>query len=179
MSAAKMNAVDGPADLVLTEARIHTAGRSASRAEAVALRAGRIVAVGSHQEVDGWIGPGTRVAPLEGRTVVPGFQDAHIHPDGGGLVMSRCSLHDLAGKDAYVDAVRGYAEGHRAVPWIQGGGWSLADFPPGTPHRSLLDEVVPDRPVYLPNRDGHGAWVTHQSPGDGRSHPRRTRSSRR
>lgn len=153
----------GPADLVLTGARVYTANPGRRWAEAVAIRAGRIVAVGSGGEVEGWTRPGTRVLRLTGGMVIPGFQDAHIHPDGGGLVMARCSLHGLQGVDAYVDAVRRYAEEHHDTPWILGGGWSLAHFPGGTPHRSLLDAVVPDRPVYLPNRDGHGAWVNSRT----------------
>jgi predicted amidohydrolase YtcJ len=148
----------GPAQLVLTGARVYAPDRSMP-ADAVAVRDGRIVSVGPEGDVASWIGPGTRVVRLGGRMVVPGFQDAHIHPDGGGLVMSRCSLHDLEGPDAYIEAVRRYAKAHPEVPWILGGGWSLAHFPGGTPHRSLLDDVVPDRPAYLPNRDGHGAWV--------------------
>lgn len=158
MNGRKVSKVDGPADLVLNGARVHTGNRPA-QVEDIAIRAGRIVAVGPQRDVAGWSGPGTRLVRLAGRMLVPGFQDAHIHPDGGGLVMSRCSLHDLHGRDAYIEAVRRYAQAHPGVPWILGGGWSLADFPRGTPHRSLLDEVVPDRPVYLPNRDGHGAWV--------------------
>jgi predicted amidohydrolase YtcJ len=153
----------GPADLVLAGARVFRLDRSGpddgGAADAVAVRDGRIVAVGREREVGGWIGPETRVVRFAGGLVVPGFQDAHIHPDGGGLVMSRCSLHDLPGPKAYVEAVRSYAKARPDVPWILGGGWSLAHFPRGTPHRSLLDDVVPDRPVYLPNRDGHGAWV--------------------
>jgi predicted amidohydrolase YtcJ len=150
--------IDGPADLVLAGARVYTPDRSVT-ADALAVRGGRIAAVGPERDVGVWVGRGTRVVRIPGRLVVPGFQDSHIHPDSGGLVISRCSLHDLPGRSAYVEAVRLYAESHPDVPWILGGGWSLAHFPRGTPHRSLLDDVVPDRPVYLPNRDGHGAWV--------------------
>ncbi|MGH2555423.1 MAG: amidohydrolase, partial [Actinomycetota bacterium] len=153
----------GPADLILTGARVYTAKPERRWADAVAIRAGRILAVGSDSEIEGWNGPETRALRLSGRMVVPGFQDAHIHPDGGGLVMTRCSLHGLRGADAYVEAVRRYAEERPEASWILGGGWSLAHFPGGTPHRSLLDAVVPDRPVYLPNRDGHGAWVNSRA----------------
>lgn len=128
-------------------------------AEAVAVSGGRIAAVGSRDEVEGVVGPGTRVIDARDGMVLPGFQDAHIHPTHGGLERMRCDLHDLAGVDEYRRAVVEYAASHPDVPWILGGGWSLADFPNGTPHRSILDEVVPDRPAYLKNRDGHGAWV--------------------
>ena len=147
------------AELVLRRAAVYTSVPSSRWADAVALRAGRIQAVGTSEDVDGLIGPGTKVLDLPGRMVCPGFQDSHIHPDGGGLDKAQCDLHDVRGVDAYAEAIRGYARSHPDVPWILGGGWSLDDFPRGTPHRSVIDAVVPDRPVYLPNRDGHGAWV--------------------
>jgi predicted amidohydrolase YtcJ len=76
-----------------------------------------------------------------------------------GLARIRCELHDLHGRDAYLEAVAAYAADNPDVEWITGGGWSLADFPGGLPRREDLDRIVPDRPVFLPNRDGHDAWV--------------------
>lgn len=146
-------------DLVLRRASLYTSVPSSRWAEAVAIREGRIVAVGSTGEVDGLIGPGTRVLDLPGRMVCPGFQDSHIHPNSGGLVKNRCELHEVRGREAYEQAIRAYAESNRGAAWILGGGWALDDFPRGTPHRAVLDAIVPDRPVFLPNRDGHGAWV--------------------
>ena len=96
---------------------------------------------------------------LHGETVVPGFIDAHVHPIEGGLTRTECDLYDLAGADAYLDAIADYAAAHPDRPWITGGGWSLPDFPGGTPRREPLDRLVPDRPVILYNRDGHGVWV--------------------
>jgi predicted amidohydrolase YtcJ len=91
--------------------------------------------------------------------LVPGFQDAHVHPVSGGLDMLQCNLHDLSTADEYLAAIRAYADTHPEVPWILGGGWSMDAFEGGTPTATALDRIVPDRPVYLPNRDGHGAWV--------------------
>ena len=91
--------------------------------------------------------------------LVPGFQDAHVHPVSGGLDMLQCNLHDLSTADEYLAAIRAYADTHPEVPWILGGGWSMDAFEGGTPTAAALDRIVPDRPVYLPNRDGHGAWV--------------------
>ena len=153
----------GSADLAITGAAIYTVAPRRPWAEAIAIRDGRIAAVGSNEEVAPSVGPTTRVLHLSGQTVLPGFQDAHVHPDHGGLVLGRCNLHDLPGPQAYLAEVRAYAESHPEVAWILGGGWSLAHFPRGTPHRSLLDEVVPDRPVFLENRDGHGAWVNSRA----------------
>ena len=172
--------LDRPADLVLTGGRIATMDAARSWASALAVRDGRIVAVGADTAVAGHIGPSTRVIALRGRTVTPGFQDAHVHPVHGGLARLRCELHETRGRDEVLATIAEYAASHPDVPWIQGGGWYMADFPGGTPRREDLDALVPDRPVFLTNRDGHGAWVnsaalalagidaTTADPGDGR-----------
>ena len=172
--------LDRPADLVLTGGRIATMDAARSWASALAVRDGRIVAVGADAAVATHIGPSTRVIALRGRTVTPGFQDAHVHPVHGGLAQLRCELHETRGRDEVLATIAEYAASHPDVPWIQGGGWYMADFPGGTPRREDLDTLVPDRPVFLTNRDGHGAWVnsaalalagidaTTADPGDGR-----------
>ena len=152
-----------PADLVLTGGVVHTVDAARSRARAVAVRGGRIVAVGSERDGARHIGPKTRVVPLDGRMLIPGFQDAHIHPIGGGLGRSRCDLHEAEGRDAYLAIVAEYARAHPDRPWIDGSGWSMDDFPGGTPQRADLDAIVPDRPVFITNRDGHGAWVNSRA----------------
>ena len=150
---------DLPADLVLTGGRIATMDAVRSWATAVAVRDGRIVAVGPDAAVKAHIGPATRVVDLRGRTVTPGFGDSHVHPVDGGLARLRCELHDSHGLDSYLEIVRTYARTHPELAWIQGGGWSMDDFPGGIPSRVDLDRVSPDRPVFLTSRDGHSAWV--------------------
>jgi predicted amidohydrolase YtcJ len=151
------------ADLVLTGGRIFTGDAARSWAQALAVRGNRIVAVGGDADVKPLTGPSTRVIALRGRTVTAGFQDAHVHPTHGGLARTRCELHDARGKDEYLRIVAAYAAAHPDDEWILGGGWSLADFPGGLPRREDLDRVVPDRPVILPNRDGHDAWVNSKA----------------
>jgi predicted amidohydrolase YtcJ len=124
---------------------------------AAAVRAGAIVPVG--HDVGELIGPRTEVVDLRGGALLPGFQDAHVHPVFAGLAMLTCDLTDATGADDALARVRRYAAAHPERAWITGTGWSMAWFPGGTPGRRLLDAVVPDRPVYLTNRDGHGAWV--------------------
>ena len=150
---------DAPADLALLGGSLLTIAQVGGRAAALAVRGGRIVAVGSDDAVRQQIGPRTRVTELGGRTVLPGFQDAHIHPIGAGLEALRCSLHGQRGLDAYLAAVAEYAARRPDTEWITGGGWSMDDFPGGTPRAEDLDRAVADRPAFLPNRDGHGAWV--------------------
>jgi hypothetical protein len=135
-----------------------------SSAEAVAVRAGRIVAVGAAAEVERLRGPRTRRIELPGRTLVPSFQDAHVHPAMAGIGLTRCPLHDLP-PDAgvYLETIRAYAAAYPDRPWVIGDGWYMSAFPGGTPTRQDLDRAVPDRPAFFVNRDGHGAWVNSRA----------------
>jgi predicted amidohydrolase YtcJ len=147
------------ADLALTGGSVFAVGEP----EAVVVQGGRIAAVGSAHEARDWTGPGTRVLELEGRTVLPGFQDAHLHPPHGGLAASQCYLFDAATREQCLDAVARYAADRPELEWIAGGGWSIDSFAGGTPSRADLDAVVRDRPVFLVNRDGHGGWVNSRA----------------
>jgi predicted amidohydrolase YtcJ len=151
------------ADLAFVNGVVYTVNAARSRAQAVAVEGGRITVVGSDADVRDAIGPRTEVIDLEGRMLLPGFQDAHVHPVSGGLAMLRCDLHDLHSREDYLLAVKTYAVDHPEREWILGGGWSMDVFPRGTPTKDLLDSIVPDRIVYLPNRDGHSAWVNSRA----------------
>jgi predicted amidohydrolase YtcJ len=151
------------ADLVLRGGRLHTVDDAQPKAAALAVRGGRIVALGRDGDVAPHVGPKTRVVELRGRTVLPGFQDAHCHPPSSGLDELRCDVRDARGREAVVERIREYADAHRDDPWVLGSGWYMADFPGGTPHRRDLDAAVGARPVFLPNRDGHSAWVSSKA----------------
>ncbi|WP_214468344.1 amidohydrolase [Microbacterium flavescens] len=146
------------ADLVFTGGPVFTANAVRSRARTVAVAGGRIVAVGS-DDVRDLIGPKTELVDLNGRMLLPGFQDAHVHPVWGGLDMLRCDLSEHSTAAEYLDAIGAYVADHPDDEWILGGGWQMSAFPGGTPTAAALDAVVPDRPAFFPNRDGHGAWV--------------------
>lgn len=156
------------ADIVLRGGAVHTVDDTRPKAAAIAIRAGRITAVGDDREVAGLIGPRTRLIELRGRTVLPGFQDAHIHPPESGLDELRCDLREPPqsqpfGPDQLVERIRAYAIAHPDDEWILGSGWYMGGFPGGTPHRRDLDAAVGDRPAFLPNRDGHSAWVSSKA----------------
>ncbi|MER5408611.1 amidohydrolase [Streptomyces sp. NPDC002769] len=127
----------------------------------VAVTGDRITAVGAaaHELT----GPRTEVVDLAGRLLLPGFQDAHLHPVPAGLELARCDLTGARTAEETVRAVRAYADAHPGREWITGGGWSMEAFEGGTPTKEVLDAVVPDRPVYLPNRDHHGAWANSRA----------------
>lgn len=159
---------ESAAELVLRGGAVHTVDDARPKAEAVAVRAGRIAAVGAGRDVEGLIGPRTRVIELRGRTVLPGFQDAHVHPPSSGLDELRCDLREPRETVPYevgtlVERIRAYAEAHPDDPWILGSGWFMGVFTGGTPHRRDLDAAVGDRPAFLPNRDGHSGWVSSRA----------------
>jgi predicted amidohydrolase YtcJ len=154
-----------PADLVLTGAAVHTmaaagqGGAVGPRPDTIAIRRGRIAAVGTAADLRTWIGRATEVRDLHGGMVLPSFQDAHVHPLTGGLERLRCDLSPYDSRPRYLDAIADYAKGHPDAAWISGGGWMMPAFPGGNPCAADLDGVVSDRPVYLPSRDHHSAWV--------------------
>jgi predicted amidohydrolase YtcJ len=132
-------------------------------ATAVAVRGGRIVAVGSDDEIRDLAGSQAETVPLGGRPLLPGFQDAHVHPAFAGITMQRCDLDNAEDLDGALARIRAYAQAHPDREWIDGSGWRMEWFAGGTPSAELLDRVVPDRPAYLTNRDGHGAWVNSRA----------------
>jgi predicted amidohydrolase YtcJ len=144
-------------DLLLTGLAVHGADDPAT--DAIAVRGDRIVAIGPAADVRAAVPAGTEERHLPGRLAVPGFQDAHVHPPQAGRNRLTVDLDGLPGAAAYVAAVADYATAHPDEEWIVGGGWSMEYFPGGTPTKELLDAVVPDRPVFLFNRDVHGAWT--------------------
>ncbi|MFJ7274404.1 amidohydrolase [Kitasatospora sp. NPDC098663] len=146
------------ADLVFTHGPVHTGDAARTRASCLAVTGERITAVG-HDEVRELIGPGTEVVDLTGKLLLPGFQDAHVHAVFGGAELAACDLTGTVGVADYLERIRAYADANPDQAWITGSGWSMESFEGGLPTRQLLDSVVPDRPVYLTNRDHHGAWA--------------------
>jgi len=152
------------AELALRNGAIYTLDGARSWGQAVAIGRGRIVYVGTDAGLAAYVGARTRVVDLHGRMVLPGFQDAHIHPISSGIQANTCDLSDLKTADEYVDAVRKYAAAHPHEAWVTGNGWLMSAFGPGgRARRELLDAAVPDRPVYLSSVDGHTVWVNSRA----------------
>jgi len=103
--------------------------------------------------------PGAREIDAAGGTVSPGFQDSHVHPYHAGLDMIACDLTPYLTAEGCLTRIAEYAAANPELEWITGGGWSMDSFPGGLPTAAALDAIVPDRPAFFPNRDGHGAWV--------------------
>ncbi len=156
-----------PADIVFHNGGIYTVDAERSWAEAAAVRAGEIIAVGTSAQMEGLIGPDTRVIDLTGQMALPGFHDAHLHALEGGHALVGCSL--AGATEPYVftaedtlNFIRDCAA-KSADEWLVVFNFDLPLFPPEGPHKSLLDEIEPDRPVYVSGWDGHTAWVNSKA----------------
>jgi predicted amidohydrolase YtcJ len=100
------------------------------------------------------------VIDLEGKTVLPGLIDAHAHVMGLGFQELNINIAGIESKQATLDSIKAYAEANPELEWIQGRGWNQTLWPENEfPTASDLDEVVPDRPVFLTRVDGHAAWA--------------------
>ncbi len=160
------------ADLIFTGGPVYTADQARRRlvaaasdgqaAGAVVVAGGRIlaVAVAGDQQVRDLTGPATEVIDLRGRALLPGFQDAHVHPAFAGVTMVCCNLIGAASLDEALARIRCYADSRPGQAWIAGAGWRMEWFPGGTPGRGLLDQVTGGRAAFLLNRDAHGAWAS-------------------
>jgi predicted amidohydrolase YtcJ len=145
------------ADLLFTGGPIRCLDQGGTLTSALAVRNGRIVALGA--EAEALRGAKTEVVYLAGRLLLPGFQDAHVHAVFGGVELGQCDLTGTTDVAEYRRRIAAYAQAHPEVEWITGSGWSMESFPGGVPTADLIDDVVADRPVFLHNRDHHGAWV--------------------
>ncbi|MDQ0707424.1 putative amidohydrolase YtcJ [Arthrobacter woluwensis] len=148
------------AQTILENGWVYTGRDDVPRRADLAIGDGKVLAVGTAEELAPLADGATERLDVAGRLIVPGFQDSHMHPVFAGVELLQCDLTEVESADDAVDTVRRYAEEHPDEPWILGAGWSMEHFPGGTPTRQLLDAVVPDRPVFLQNRDHHGAWVS-------------------
>jgi predicted amidohydrolase YtcJ len=145
------------ADLVIV-GDVYTVDAARSWATAVAIAGDRIVAVGTESDVRERVGSAATV--LTGSAILPGFQDAHVHPSVGGRNLLNVNLDDLSTKDAYLERIGSFAADHPELDWIVGGGWYNPVFAATDgPRKEDLDAVVPDRPVFLLNTDVHAAWT--------------------
>ncbi|MFM7274834.1 MAG: amidohydrolase, partial [Gammaproteobacteria bacterium] len=153
-----------PADLVFAGGVVHTADARGTRAAALAVRDGKIVFVGEDAGARALAGKGTRVVELDGRMLLPGFIDGHVHPGMAPNPRTALSLHGMVRREEIFERIRGWAAANPEAPWVLGDGWDEGAFlPSGKPTREMLDALVPDRPALLYDNAGHGAWVNSRA----------------
>lgn len=156
------------ADIVLTNGVVYTADKMDTLCQAVAVRAKRIIFVGSGKDVQEYIGDHTKVFDLKGKMVIPGMIDSHIHPPGLSLLdLYEVQLFGIDSVEGYADAVRQFIDKHPGISTIYGRGWSWAvldgDELTKGPCKEHLDAVAKDIPVVLRAHDGHTLWVNSKA----------------
>src|SRR6266581_2883502 len=153
-----------PADIIVMHGRVYTENSKQPWAQAVAIRNGKIVAVGDDAEIERTRGGGTKVIDAGGKLVLPGFVDCHIHFLDGSFSLGRVNLEGARDAADVQKRLRQYATGHPGDDWILGRGWNYAMFgPEALPHKKYLDEIFPDRPVFLEGYDGHTYWANSKA----------------
>ncbi len=155
-----------PPDWILTDATVWTGGPTTAAPDpgregagleggAVALRDGKVLAVGPEDDVMNLKGRDTALFPMEGRFVMPGFVDAHVHLLVGGLQLFRVDLRGVSTREEFMQRVGDRTRTTPPGDWILGGGWNQEDWGGEFPTREWLDRVTPEHPVFLERMDLH------------------------
>lgn len=146
------------ADLIVTNARVWTVDKNFPEAQAVAVIGERIVDVGTTAQINVWRGPQTKVIDANGKLLLPGFNDSHLHFVSGGIQLDNVDLKDA---DTQQEFAKRIGDRARKIPkgeWILGGDWDDQRWNPAVlPTKQLVDAVTPDNPVFVSRYDGHMA----------------------
>jgi len=155
-----------PADLVIRGGRIVTVDDARPEAQAMAVQGDTIVALGSNQDIQRYVGPATKVIDLKGALATPGFIDAHVHFTGVGEAARNLKLATAKNWDDIVRMVGEAAAKARPGEWIIGRGWhqeKWSDVPTpnidGFPLHEALSRVSPNNPVWLTHASGHAGFA--------------------
>lgn len=159
-----------PADLVLRSGKIVTLEAGSPQVQALAARGGKIVALGSDQQIQRYIGPSTKVIDLAGRLATPGFIEGHGHFTALGSSKMMLNLHDSKNWDQIVAMVAAAAREAKPGTWILGRGWHQAKWDPapspnvqGFPLHDALSKVSPNNPVWLMHASGHAGFANAEA----------------
>jgi predicted amidohydrolase YtcJ len=152
------------ADTIITNARVYTVNPQQKWAEAIAVRADKIIFVGDAKSAESYKGPSTKVIDAKGKLVLPGFTDCHVHFMSGSLGLTQVDLTGANTIEEIQKRVKDYAAAHPTLPWITGMGWQYPTFgATALPNKKILDDVLADRPVYLVAYDGHSSWANSKA----------------
>lgn len=148
--------------LILHNATIHTLNPHHPRADTVAVRDGRIVAIGSAADVREATGPHYDDINLHGHTVIPGLTDSHMHLNWYGQTLYNVMLEQTSGLNDAAQAIAAHLPTLAPESWLRGGGWSYSRWG-HWPTSAHLDHLCPDHPAMLVSRDGHAIWVNNHA----------------
>jgi predicted amidohydrolase YtcJ len=153
-----------PANIMIVHAKVYTLDPNKPWAQSVAMRNGKIVAVGSELEVDRYRGIGTKIIDAGGKLVLPGFTDCHVHFYPGSMSLRQPNLENATSVAEVTKILRDYAATHPGNDWIVARGWNYAMLGPGMlPNKADLDAVFFNRPVFLEAYDSHAFWVNSKA----------------
>jgi predicted amidohydrolase YtcJ len=163
------------ADLIIRNAKIYTVDAARPEAQAVAILGDRIIAVGSNQELDAWIGPNTKTVDAAGKRLLPGFNDSHVHFEAGGAQLDNIQLGDVTSRQEFARRIAERAARSGKGEWMLGGDWDETRWDtPQLPTKELIDSITPNTPVAVSRYDGHmilanslalkAAGITAQTP---------------
>ena len=146
------------ADLVLFNGKVFTVEKAMPWAQAVAVRDGKFIAVGTDVEVKKLIGSSTQAIDLQGKLVLPGFNDAHLHFANGGLYLLGIDLRPARDEKEFVCILKEYIKKLPKGEWVTGGNWDHENWPSKKhPRKELIDAITADHPVLVSRLDGHMA----------------------
>lgn len=153
---AKPEAAPEAADIVFKNGNIYTVNERQPHAEAVAVKAGKIIFVGSNKDAKAYEDKATRVVDLKGNTVVPGLTDSHYHLSGVGAREMNLNLEGITSLEGFLAKVKERVDRAKPGEWVTGRGWIETFWkPPAFPTRWDLDKISPNNPVALVRADGH------------------------
>jgi predicted amidohydrolase YtcJ len=154
------------ADLVINNAKVYTVNRNQPEAEAIAVKGGKIIFVGSNADVKKYTGDKTEVIDAKGQFVMPGFIEGHGHIYGLGSSLMNLNLMNVKNWDEIVAMVGEAVKKANPGDWIIGRGWHQEKWNPapaknylGYPYHEELDKVSPNNPVLLSHASGHSVYV--------------------
>lgn len=148
------------ADVVYTNGQIYTVNEAQPWAEAVAIKDGKFLVVGSNADVEAVTGEDTEAVDLGGQFSMPGIVDLHVHPWATPTFnVINLDFSDPFNQEQMLAELKAFAEAHPEKEWLRGGSWGVGVFPNNSPPKELIDEIIPDRPVILIDQTGHAYWL--------------------
>lgn len=151
------------AETIYINGKIYTVSESKSWAEAVAIKDGKFIKVGTNDDIEEFKGAETKTIDLQGKFVMPGMIDAHNHAMGASMGRANLYIKNPDDKEKMIEEIKQYADENLDLPFIRGEAWNLGVFTNNSPRKELLDEIISDRPVYFYSQTGHSAWVNSKT----------------